>query len=47
MAATADETVGNRARTLVLGIGNALLTGEGAGLHVLAHPETHHRLLRV
>ena len=33
---------GNCAHTLVLGIGNTLLADEGAGLHLLAHLETHH-----
>ncbi len=34
--------VGSGKRTLVLGVGNTLLTDEGAGLHVLAHLEAHH-----
>ena len=42
MTATASESVSGGKRTLVLGVGNTLLTDEGAGLHVLAHLETHH-----
>jgi hydrogenase maturation protease len=30
------------ARTLILGIGNVLLSDEGAGIHLLEHLRTHH-----
>ena len=42
MTANPSESVCDDKRTLVLGVGNTLLTDEGAGLHVLAYLETYH-----